>query len=77
MEKEICLIEKMRETLPAAFGRTAVDQLLPGVLSSKTLANLDSAGEGPEYFKHGKKVIYERDSFLAWLGKRIRKVEGP
>ena len=77
MDRSNELIERLKKDLPTAFGRTAVDQLLPGILSSKTLANLGSAGEGPKYFKHGKKVIYERDSFLAWLSKRIRKVEGP
>ena len=57
------LIEKLRKELPAAFGRKEVDLLLPGVISSKSLANLYSAGEGPNSYKLGRKVIYERIRF--------------
>lgn len=66
------LIEQMRTNLPVAFGRQSIDHLLPGVLTSKTLANMSSKGEGPPFFRQGRKVMYERDTFLEWLHQRIR-----
>ncbi len=70
------IIEKLEETLPVVFGRTEVEKLLPGIINSKTLANLDSAGTGPAtYYKQGRKVFYERETFLEWLGKRVKKIE--
>ena len=74
--EQLTIIEKLEESLPVVFGRTEVEKLLPGIINSKTLANLDSAGEGPAtYYKQGRKVFYERDSFLEWLSGRIKKVE--
>lgn len=73
MENQEYIISKLQNSLPAIFGRTAVEKLMPGILNSKTLANLDSAGEGPPYFKQGRKVFYERDSFLKWFEKRVIK----
>lgn len=61
------LIEKLRETLPLAFGRTEIERLLPGVISSKTLANYSSMGNGPNSYRLGRKVIYEKEDFLNWL----------
>lgn len=69
------LIEKLRETLPAVFSRTEVERLMPGTLSSKTLANLQSAGDGPPIWKQGRRCLYEKDSFLRWYSKRVHKVE--
>jgi len=53
--------------LPVVFGRSVVEKLMPGVISSKTLANLQWLGKGPKYFKIGRKVYYERDSFINWF----------
>ncbi len=70
------IIEKLSNSLPVVFGRTEVDKLLPGIINSKTLANLDSAGAGPStYYKQGRKVFYEREVFLEWLAKRVKKIE--
>jgi hypothetical protein len=41
----------------------------------KTLANLSSQGTGPPSYRHGRTVIYNRDSFLEWLRKRVCYVE--
>jgi len=61
-------IEKLlSEQLPNVFGRRAVNDLLPGIISSKTLANLDSQGKGPEKIKAGRTVIYKKDTFVPWL----------
>ena len=71
MEKNEDLIQHLSKGLPQAFGRSAIEKLLPGIISSKTLANLDSAGLGPPSYKCGRKVIYEKGAFLEWLNKRI------
>ena len=76
MDRNDELMEKLHQDLPAAFGRTAVEKLLPGIITSKTLANLGSAGLGPNSYRHGKKVFYEKDAFLDWLSQRVRRIEG-
>lgn len=72
--KESNIIGNLREKLPVAFGRTEVEKLLPGFISSKTLANLSSYGEGPRSYHHGRKVVYEKEDFLNWLSKRMTSV---
>ena len=34
-----------------------------------TMANKDSAGEGPPAGSLGRKVFYEREAYLSWLAK--------
>lgn len=67
----IDLKEKLA-ALPEIFSRSMVETLMPGVISSKTLANLQWRGAGPPYHKLGRKVIYEKSAFLDWLINRIR-----
>ena len=69
------LIEQLRADLPIVFARKEIERLLPGVISSKTLANLSSQGIGPPSYRHGRTVIYEREAFLNWLSKRVRYIE--
>lgn len=57
----------LRQELPPIFTRQVVCQHLGGLLSAATLANLDSAGQGPPRITLGKKVAYARDDFLNWL----------
>lgn len=65
------LFSQLKEELPVAFGRTAVEQLLPGIISSKTLANLDSQGLGPKNrYTQGRKVFYRREEFIEFLMER-------
>ena len=64
--------EQLYKQLPNVFGRKAVNDLLPGVISSKTLANLDSLGKGPEFVKAGRSVLYTRDSFVPWLLEHLK-----
>lgn len=61
------IISSFAKTLPAAFGRSAIPQLLPGIIAPGTLANLASQKKGPPCTFARGKVLYERDSFLAWL----------
>ena len=69
------LIEQLRADLPIVFARKEIERLLPGVISSKTLANYSSQGIGPPSYRHGRTVIYEREAFLNWLSKRVRYIE--
>jgi predicted DNA-binding transcriptional regulator AlpA len=56
--------------LPVFIARDHVEELLGGVISSKTLANLDSLGEGPKRMRVGRKVAYLTVDLLAWLEQR-------
>ena len=61
------IISSLSKSLPAAFGRSAIPQLLPGIIAPGTLANLASQKKGPPCTLARGKVLYERESFLAWL----------
>jgi hypothetical protein len=61
--------------LPPRFGRKAVETLFPGIISSKTLARLDSEGKGPDRYRYRRKVVYEKKSFLQWLEKDFRQLK--
>lgn len=56
--------------LPPLISRDHVEKLLGGVISSKTLANLDSLGEGPKRMRVGRKVVYKTEDLLDWLAQR-------
>lgn len=62
------LLAKYRDLLPPFFAREAVETLMPGVISASRLATLDCEGKGPKgSMRMGRKVVYDRDAFLAWL----------
>jgi predicted DNA-binding transcriptional regulator AlpA len=56
--------------LPPLISRDHVETLLGGVISSKTLANLDSLGAGPKRMRIGRKVVYRTEDLLEWLAQR-------
>ena len=56
--------------LPPLISRDHVETLLGGVISSKTLANLDSLGAGPKRMRVGRKVVYRTEDLLEWLAQR-------
>jgi predicted DNA-binding transcriptional regulator AlpA len=56
--------------LPPIISRDHVEKLLGGVISSKTLANNDSLGEGPKRMRIGRKVVYRTEDLLEWLAQR-------
>ena len=61
-------VEKISESLPPIFTRSVAVSNLGGLLGAKTLANIDNKGKGPSSkIRMGKKVLYERDSFIDWL----------
>lgn len=47
------IIQKLQSSLPVVFSRSEIERLMPGIINSKTLANIDSAGDGPPYYKWG------------------------
>lgn len=59
------IIEKLEESLPPIFTRSAVPKLLGGAIAAGTLANLGKAG--PPYIRSGHHVIYEKGEFLVWF----------
>jgi hypothetical protein len=58
-------------TLPPVIARHQVGKLTGGAISPKTLANLDSKGEGPATrLKLGRIVAYPTPVLLEWLESR-------
>lgn len=56
------LYNRRLQKVPENFG---------GVISSKTIANLESLGQDPEgAFKIGRTVVYPTESLLEWLQQR-------
>ena len=50
---------------PRMIARTNIEEIIRG-LKPKTLANLNSMGEGPSYCKIGNKVYYQVDELMKW-----------
>lgn len=73
--KEI-MVERLRESLPVIFSRTEIDKLTGGALKSRTLANWQSQGRGPDFVRDGKRVIYEKQSFIEWYAARLQDADG-
>ena len=63
-------LENLKDSLPPIISRDRIEALLGGVISSKTLANLDSLGLGPKRMRIGRKVAYLTEDLLAWLSER-------
>lgn len=63
-------IERLHVVLPHFFTRQEVAKILAGYLTVGTLANLDCKGDGPPKLRRGKKVLYERESFIEWFVAR-------
>ena len=42
--------------------------------SKRTMANLDSLGEGPPRFRIGKRTVYPVDTLIQWMKQRKYKV---
>ena len=72
MKIEHPVIASLRDSLPAVFTREEAAKNLGGLLSAKTLANYDAQGIGPCVKQRiGKKVVYDRETFLTWLESRF------
>ncbi len=55
--------------------RRCVGQFSGGILSEKYLANLDSAGKGPERLHIGRQVAYPVGALVEWMEKRAQECE--
>jgi len=66
-------LDELRQVLPPVFTRTKASELLGGIISAKTLANLGIRKEGPPAFRSSRHVIYQRESFLAWLSHWLQQ----
>jgi hypothetical protein len=68
-DRFFAVIEK---ELPPVFSRQVASEKIGRLVSVKTMANLDALNQGPSVkVKLGKKVGYERASFMEWLKGRL------
>ncbi len=67
------VFERMSNVAPEILTRKKFQELTGGLVSEKTLANLDSEGGGiyPR-LRVGGKVAYPKDAAIAWLKNRCR-----
>lgn len=67
-------IENLKNTLPAIFARREVGRLTGGIIQPGTMENLDSIGQGvSDRFLVGRKICYNRDSFITWLLSKVKE----
>lgn len=66
----------LEKALPPVFARCHATRLSGGLINGDSLANKMSRGEGPEFFKIGRKVGFSRDIFLEWIENHIEIING-
>ena len=70
-KKKIDIFEKMAERWPSSLvARTKIAEFSGGMVSCKTMANLDCQGVGPGRVKIGRRTGYPVDSLVSWLRAR-------
>lgn len=66
---------KIGRDWPDCFTRKTAEKLTGGGVDARTLANMDSLGQGvPGRFKLGRKTMYLKEPFLEWLKSRTEAV---
>lgn len=66
-----CLAEKWPSAIVA---REEIGRFTGGLIQPKSIANLDSLGQGPPTsIKVGRKVAYPVDALIAWLEQRATR----
>ena len=74
--KTVLILAELAKKWPSAIvAREKIGEFSGGILSSRSMANLDSLGLGPERIKIGRKVAYPIDSLVVWISKRIKNSE--
>ena len=69
--KDSDVFQKMVDEWPSAIiARTEVGKYSGGLLNPKTMANIDSLGQGPERVTVGRKVAYVAKSMGTWMRNR-------
>ncbi len=67
-------LQAIEKELPPVFTRKTASNIIGGIISVKTMSNLDSLGQGVKgKIKIGSKVGYTRDNFMAWLRCRLQR----
>jgi len=65
------IFENLSSKSPEIITRRKLHELTGGLISEKTLANLDSEGTGIQpRIRIGGKVAYPKDAAIAWLRSR-------
>jgi hypothetical protein len=74
MEQDI--FQKMKEKWPSALvARTEIGKFTGGLISPRTMANMDSLGKGPKQkVFRGNKVAYDVDVLVEWFKDNCRIV---
>ncbi len=70
-------LSKLRDKWPSSYvSRDKVGEFSGGILHPRTLANLDSLGQGPKgrIRVNGKKIAYPVDELVAWMQSRSEVV---
>jgi hypothetical protein len=69
-------LKTLGDKWPSSFvARQEAKRFSGGIISEKSLANLDSKGEGPKgRFRIGKKIAYPVESLIAWLEGRATRL---
>lgn len=68
-------IASLMESMPATFPRNKVHDVTGGMITGTHMANLASLGDTPLYGQPGKKIVYEKNTFLKWFEGYLIKQE--
>lgn len=75
MEKSPLNLNELLAAWPPVISRDRVAEYTGGLISPKSLANLDSLGKGPfRRVKLGRRVGYPARDFAEWFLARAREV---
>jgi len=67
------IFDNLARTAPEILTRKKLQELTGGLVSEKTLANLDSLGEGiTPRMRIGGKVVYPKEAAIDFLKQRCR-----
>lgn len=66
--------DQLRKELPPVFTREFASEKIGRIFSAKSMSNADALGIGPSVkVRIGKKIGYERDSFIQWLRGKMKR----
>lgn len=66
------VIKANADQWPEIIARRDVEKFSGGAYSSRTMANLDCLGKGPDgAFRLGKTVMYSKQNLVTWLLDRL------
>jgi len=77
MKNSTAILTSMADRWPSeVVARREVGRFTGGGISPKTMANLDSLGEGPrDRYIMGRNVVYPVKSFVVWLQERTKRID--